>query len=320
MVGLSRPQRHHAGFRRTGEVSLEVGRNLRPAGVMSVRFAILATAFFAVLGGAGAAKAEAQICDRPTNAWDNAAQANGISLYTLEWSPFGAPEWGWETYTPLIQREIGSPCDPASPAFAEALAGFQARYGLMATGQFDQPTFQVFRGLWQERRPFVMARVRGECPEPPPINMLGYLSPQEEHAERMTRLLRRDVLEAYRRMAAAARAEVPAIAADPELMQIFSGFRDPEADAARCAAQGNCDGLRRAVCSPHRTGTAIDIHVGHVAGMGVDSTDPMSRRHMAQGPAYRWLVANAARFGFTPYVFEPWHWEWTGDDTAAGGR
>lgn len=287
---------------------------------MSVRFAILATAFLVCLGGAGAARADAQICDRATNAWDDAAQANGVSLYTLEWAPFGSVEWGWETYTPLIQREIGSPCDPASAGFAEALAGFQTRYGLAATGQFDQPTFQVFRGLWQERRPFVMARVRGECPDPPPINMLAYLSPHEEHADRMTRLLRRDVLDAYRRMAAAARAEVPAIAADPELMQIFSGFRDPEADAARCAAQGNCDGLRRAACSPHRTGTAIDIHVGHVAGMGVDSTDPMSRRHMAQGATYRWLVANASRFGFTPYVFEPWHWEWTGDDAAAGGR
>ncbi|HEY1073019.1 M15 family metallopeptidase [Brevundimonas sp.] len=295
---------------------------------MSVRFAILAAAFVAVLGGAGAAQARddaaadggAHICDRPTTVWDGAAQANGMSLYTLEWSPFGSAEWGWETYTPLIQREIGTPCDPASPAFAEALAGFQARYGLAATGQFDQATFQVFRGLWQERRPFVMARVRGECPEPPPISLLGYLDPAEEHAQRITRLLRHDVLDAYRRMAAAARAEVPAIAADPELMQIFSGFRDPEADAARCAAQGNCDGVRRAACSPHRTGTAIDIHVGHVAGMGVDSTDPLSRRHMAQGPAYRWLVANASRFGFIPYVFEPWHWEWTGDDTAAGGR
>jgi hypothetical protein len=320
MVGLSRPQLHHAGFLRTGEDALAVPDKLGPAIPMSVRFTILAAAFVVVLGGAGGAKADAQICDRPTNAWDNAAQANGVSLYTLEWSPFGSAEWGWETYTPLIQREIGTPCDPTSPAFAEALAGFQSRYGLIATGQFDQPTFQVFRGLWQERRPFVMARVRGECPEPPPIIMLGYLDPAEEHAQRMTRLLRRDVLDAYRRMAAAARAEVPAIAADPELMQIFSGFRDPESDAARCAAQGNCDGVRRAVCSPHRTGTAVDIHVGHIAGMGVDSTDPLSRRHMAQGPAYRWLVANASRFGFTPYVFEPWHWEWTGNDTAAGGR
>ena len=40
------------------------------------------------------------------------------------------------------------------------------------------------------------------------------------------------------------------------------------------------------------------------------SPDPASRRHMAQGATYRWLVANAGRFGFVPYVYEPWHWEY----------
>ncbi|MDP2763433.1 MAG: M15 family metallopeptidase, partial [Brevundimonas sp.] len=104
--------------------------------------------------------------------------------------------------------------------------------------------------------------------------------------------------------------EVPEIAADPELLQIFSGFRDPEADAARCAASGNCDGLRRAVCSPHRTGTAVDLYVGQIVGLGVDNTSPASRLHMSRGATYRWLVRNAGRFGFTPYAFEPWHWEW----------
>jgi LAS superfamily LD-carboxypeptidase LdcB len=34
---------------------------------------------------------------------------------------------------------------------------------------------------------------------------------------------------------------------------------------------------------------------------------------MSGTPAYRWLVANAGRFGFVNYVFEPWHWEWTGE-------
>lgn len=259
-----------------------------------------------------AGPARAQACQSSGDAWSGPAFANAISIYSLEWTPFGSTESGWETYLPLIQKEIGTDCPPSSQDFAAALAAFQGRYAQVPTGQFDQPTFQVFRGLWQERRPFVMARLRDECPEPPPLRELGYLEAPEEHADRLTRLLRRDVLEAYRRMVAAARAEVPAVAADPELLQIFSGFRDPEADAARCAAQGNCDGLRRAVCSPHRTGTAVDLYVGQAPGLGVDNTSFASRRHMAQGPTYRWLVANAGRFGFVPYVFEPWHWEWVG--------
>ena len=72
----------------------------------------------------------------------------------------------------------------------------------------------------------------------------------------------------------------------------------------------NCDGLRRAVCSPHRTGTAVDLYVGQAPGLGVDSTTPASREYMARSATYRWLVTNAGRFGFVPYVYEPWHWEY----------
>ncbi len=256
--------------------------------------------------------AQLVICDRPVGVFSDAASANSITLYAMEWSPFGSRETGWESYVPLIQNEIGSGCDPTSQGFAERLAAFQQQHGLVANGQFDNATFGVFRGIWQERRPFVMARVRGECPAPPPLSELGYLTIGEEHAERLTRLARKDVLEAYRAMVAAARAEVPEIAANPELMQIFSSFRDPEADAARCARERNCDGVRRAVCSPHRTGTALDIYVGNLQGYGVDSTNWHSRRYMSETATYRWMVKNAHRFGFVPYVFEPWHWEWTG--------
>ena len=302
-------------FDELSKLRLAILRQLGSLGPMSVRIAHLTAGLFAglcLLAGAGQVEARQTVCDRPDAVWDNAAQANAISLRTLEWSPFGASEMGWETYLPLLQQVIGSPCDPASAGFAETLAAFQQRYNLTATGQFDQATFTVLRGLLQERRPFVMARVRGECPEPPPVRELVYLDPHEEHAERITRMLRRDVLAAYRQMVAAAREEVPEIAANPELLKIFSGFRDPEADAARCATERNCDGVRRAVCSPHRTGTAVDLYVGHMPGMGVDSTRPLSRQYMAQTAAYRWLVANAGRFGFTPYLFEPWHWEFTG--------
>lgn len=255
----------------------------------------------------------AQVCDVGDLEWAAPALVNARSLETLAWAPFGAPEWGWETYLPLIRKELGTGCAPGSPVFARALAEFQFAHGLPPSGWFDPATFQVFRGLWQERRPFIMARVRQEpCPEPPPLHLLGYLVEAEEHADRLTRLLRRDVLDAYRSLVAAARAEVPEVAADPERLQIFSAFRDPEADAARCAAEGNCDGLRRAVCSPHRTGTAVDLYVGQLDTLGVDNSSPASRLHMSRTATYRWLVDNAGRFGFVPYVYEPWHWEWVG--------
>lgn len=263
------------------------------------------------LATAATAQMDGEACNRDTRTWGGPGFQNSISIYALEWAPFGPTEWGWQTYLPLIQQELGTDCAPGSPGFAETLSRFQAAHGLPPSGVFDPATFQVFRGVWQERRPFIMARVRQEpCPDPPPLNQLGYLVAEEEHADRLTRLLRRDVLEAYRRLVAAARAEVPEVAADPELLQIFSGFRDPEADAARCAQQGNCDGLRRATCSPHRTGTAVDLYVGQIVGLGVDNTSPPSRLAMSRGATYRWLVKNAGRFGFTPYVYEPWHWEW----------
>jgi LAS superfamily LD-carboxypeptidase LdcB len=43
-----------------------------------------------------------------------------------------------------------------------------------------------------------------------------------------------------------------------------------------------------------------------------DSSADANRLYQVGTPAYRWLVANAARFGFVNYVFEPWHWEWIG--------
>lgn len=273
----------------------------------------------ALLGGLWTQPALAQdaalTCDGVDPAWTSAMEANAYSHEAMNWAPFGASEYGWDTYLPLIQKEIGTGCAPRSIEFARALAAFQTRYNLPPTGVFDEATFQVFRGVWQERRPFIMSRVRQEpCPDPPPLNQLAYLVESEEHADRLTRLLRRDTLDAYRRMATAARREVPAIAANPELLQIFSGFRDPEADAARCATEGNCDGQRRAVCSAHRTGAAVDLYVGHLEGLGVDSTRPESRAYMSRTPTYMWLVKNAGRFGFVPYAFEPWHWEYIGGE------
>jgi hypothetical protein len=111
-------------------------------------------------------------------------------------------------------------------------------------------------------------------------------------------------------MVAAARAD--GVAGRPPLLALVSGFRGPGEEAQRCA-DGGCNTLTRAHCSAHRTGLALDLYLDPAPGADPASTAEDNRRHMAQTPEYRWLVANAARFGFLPYPYEPWHWEWTGE-------
>jgi hypothetical protein len=55
--------------------------------------------------------------------------------------------------------------------------------------------------------------------------------------------------------------------------------------------------------SAHRSGRAIDFYLG---GRNASWNVANLRRL----PAYRWLAANAERFGFYPYDAEPWHWEY----------
>jgi hypothetical protein len=256
-------------------------------------------------------------CGDAPDAFVKAAAVNAKTLDTLEWAPFGAPEHGWQVYDLLIGREIGTSCGSGTPVYAQKLAAFQARYQLPADGVMTPATFEVFKGVLQEKRSFVMDRVHGICPDAPADAQLVVVPKSAETFEREDRKMRADVWAAYSRMVAAARAELPALAADPKALTIFSAYRSPESDAARCDAQGNCDGLRRAVCSAHRTGAAMDLNVGWIPGVAADSTTPENRLLQTRMPAYRWLVANAARFGFVNYPYEPWHWEYVGDPALA---
>jgi D-alanyl-D-alanine carboxypeptidase len=40
------------------------------------------------------------------------------------------------------------------------------------------------------------------------------------------------------------------------------------------------------------------------------STADANRAIQVATPAYGWLARNAHRFGFRPYFYEPWHWEY----------
>ena len=243
-------------------------------------------------------------------AYGPAAEANAVSQTTLPLTPFGRPELGWAIYAPAIAREAHTACAADTRGFAYALARWQFAHGLKPHGAVDPDTFAAMKAAWQARRPFVALREQGICPDPPAH--LADLTPEESRADKVVQLRPR-ALKALRRMVAAARHEVPRIAADPQLLTVFSGYRNPAEDAARCAAEQNCQGLVRAECSSHRTGLAVDLILGSAPGFAADSSDDANRLYQARTPAYRWLVANARRYGFVNYVFEPWHWEWTGE-------
>jgi hypothetical protein len=129
------------------------------------------------------------------------------------------------------------------------------------------------------------------------------------------RMLHRAAYDAYARMKAAAEADgIPA-----NLLTIVSGYRSVAhqkrlwADALK--KYGSPKAARRWVAppggSPHHTGRAIDFWLGRKNSSG---NVPALRTTVA----YKWLVCNAARFGFTPYAHEPWHWEYNPPEFTPG--
>ncbi len=246
-----------------------------------------------------------------------AASRNSASLQSLTWSPFGRAEKGWAIYQEHVAHDLDTSCQPGSPGFAAALARWQQDHRLPANGEATAQTLVVFKTRWQDARPYVALRASGVCPDAPPESMLTTLNAREGYKGKSIQL-KNDVAGAYRRMVTVARAEVPELAADPEMLSIFSGYRSPAYDAARCARDHNCGGAERATCSVHRTATAFDLVVGSAPGFPVDSSADANRLFQSRTPAYRWLVANAGRFGFINYAFEPWHWEWVGEPARNG--
>ena len=285
--------------------------SLKPPDVRRFRLGpLLALAAGLMLGAATAHAQTPTACQAAGFA--GPALANTQSVRGLAWTPFGRPETGWEIYAPRIAQELGVRCGPTTEAFARALAAWQARHRLGGEGVFNPETFAAMKGAWQGQRPFVRLSARGVCPPAPAETSLAAARPDEGYGGKLVQL-RPAALDAYRRMAAAARAEVPAIRADARNLTLFSGFRSPDSDAARCARDGNCDGRARATCSAHRTGLALDLYVGQAPGFGPDSSADANRLVQSRSAAYGWLLANAGRFGFVNYPFEPWHWEWTGE-------
>jgi D-alanyl-D-alanine carboxypeptidase len=111
-------------------------------------------------------------------------------------------------------------------------------------------------------------------------------------------------------------AMVAAAAGDGVALLIVSGFRSYEYQAALIRKKINAGQRIEDILSVN----AAPGHSEHHTGLAVDIATPGSRpltEEFEDSDAFRWLNANAARFGFSmsfprdnPWgiVYEPWHW------------
>jgi LAS superfamily LD-carboxypeptidase LdcB len=120
------------------------------------------------------------------------------------------------------------------------------------------------------------------------------------------RHVERQAYQAYRKMMTAAAVALSFDPAAEKYLKIISAFRSPEYQRQLRRQSPRVGRAALARRSPHFNGRALDLFVG---GDPV-STENNNRLLQTQTKAYRWLVKNAESFGFYPYFYEPWHWEY----------
>jgi len=89
------------------------------------------------------------------------------------------------------------------------------------------------------------------------------------------------------------------------------GYRD-SSQQQRLREQ-NCPDPERSPASSCRPPTARPGSSMHERGLAVDFTNGGRLITSRSNPAFRWLAANAARFGFYNLPEEPWHWSTNGN-------
>jgi hypothetical protein len=239
-----------------------------------------------------------------------AAGRNARLQSDLTWVFGGKQQRGWQIYAPLISSLIEADGDGASSDFAMQLSRWQQANGVGSDGVLDSATWSQMVSKWQSQRIKDRAYpTDDQLVQIPTSDCYDPSRPTElRRAERAT-------YAAYKRMVAAAASDLGLeltasgeLAPGEKFLKIISAFRSREYQAHLRAQSPNSGRAGLAVNSPHFTGRALDIYVG---GEPVSTKDE-NRALQTQTRAYKWLAKNAARFGFRPYFYEPWHWEYVG--------
>jgi zinc D-Ala-D-Ala carboxypeptidase len=238
----------------------------------------------------------------------DAALVNRKLRSSLKWS-FGAKtQTGWNIYIPLISYAIGTESGPDSADFALAVSKWQQSSGLDGTGVLDRATLESFTKYWQSQRLGRGSLAATDSLLAAPIGDFFDASRSPDLLQ-----LEAETYAAYKRMVAAAAKDLQLktsgtgeLAANERFLKIISAYRSPAYQESLRKKEPNAGRAALAKNSPHSTGHALDIYVG---GEPV-KTEDSNRLLQVQTPAYKWLVKNAHRFGFYPYFYEPWHWEY----------
>ena len=247
-----------------------------------------------------------------SSVFSSSALRNAQLQRELNWIFGGKSQRGWQIYTPLISSMIGADEDAQGADFAMQLSRWQKEKGVEAHGVLDNYTWSQMISDLQSHRIKDHAYPSAEQLVTAPVSVCFDTSRPEE-----LRKVERETYSAYRRMIAAAAAD-PSLGlatdgnggldASEKYLKIISAFRSREYQDQLRKQSPNSGRAGLAVNSPHFTGRALDIYVG---GEPVSTKDD-NRAIQTQTKAYKWLVKNASRFGFQPYFYEPWHWEYVG--------
>jgi D-alanyl-D-alanine carboxypeptidase len=89
------------------------------------------------------------------------------------------------------------------------------------------------------------------------------------------------------------------------------GFRTRAQQIALRTANG-CPDVWTAAASSCRVPTAIPGRSLHELGLAIDLSTGGKTIGSRTSPAFKWLAANAGRYGFVNLPSEPWHWSITG--------
>jgi D-alanyl-D-alanine carboxypeptidase len=109
-----------------------------------------------------------------------------------------------------------------------------------------------------------------------------------------------------------------AAAADGVTLLLVSGFRSIDHQAKLFRKKINAGQSVSEILMVNAAPGFSEHHTGRAIDVASPGSRPLTEEFEQSG-AFRWLTANAARFGFTlsyprdnpaGFAFEPWHWAW----------